>query len=74
MAERFTSIVVALAAIGLGIDNIVNERGSHIFSMFSRTSPHYTGIAAITEGVVFIAVGCVLIYRVWAKRDRSTKK
>jgi len=71
MAERWISIIMAIAAIGLGIDNIVNERGSHVFG---RLGPHYTGIAAVVEGAVFIAVGCVLFYRVWAKRDQSTKR
>jgi hypothetical protein len=37
MAERWISIIIAIAAIGLGIDNIVNERGSHIFG---RLGPH----------------------------------
>jgi hypothetical protein len=74
MAERWISLIVAIAAIGLGVDNIINERGSHIFSMFSRQGPHYTGIAAIAEGIIFIACGCALIYRVWAKRDQSTKR
>ena len=74
MAERWTSIIIAIAAIGLGIDNIINERGSHIFRMFGQQGPHYTGIAAIAEGIIFIGFGCVLIYRVWAKRDRSTKR
>ena len=67
MAERLISVVLALAAIGFGIDSIVNERGSYIFRMFSRRGPHYTGIAAIAEGIAFIAFGCFLIYRVWAK-------
>ena len=71
MVDRWFSIIFAIAAVGFGIDNIVNERGSHILG---RLGPHYTGIAAVLEGVVFIAVGCVLLYRVWVKRDPSRKK
>ena len=74
MAERWISIVIGIAAVGLGIDTIVNERGSHIFGAFNRSGPHYTGIADITEGIVFIAFGCFLFCRVWTKRDPSTKK
>jgi hypothetical protein len=74
MAERWISIIGAIVAIGLGVDNIINERGSHIFRIFGSRGPHYTGIAAIVEGIVFIGFGCLLIYRVWAKRDQSTKK
>jgi hypothetical protein len=71
MAERWISIIIAIAAIGLGVDNIINNRGSHIFGRFG---PHHTGTAAVVEGIVFIAVGCVLFYRVWTRRDQSTKR
>jgi hypothetical protein len=69
MTERVITIVVALAAIGLGVDTILTERGSHIFG---RIGPHYEGTAAIVEGVVFILVGIVLLFRVWAKRSQSS--
>ena len=71
MIDRWLSIVFAIAAIGFGIDNIINERGSHILG---RLGPHYTGTAAVVEGIVFIAAGCAVLYRVWAKRDTPPKK
>jgi hypothetical protein len=71
MSERWISIIVAVAAIGLGIDDVIEQRGSHILG---HIGPHFTGLVAIVEGVVFIAFGCVLVYRVWTRRDQSHKK
>ena len=70
MLERWISIILAISASGLG-GNIINERGSHFFDCLGQ---YYTGIAAVIERMVFIAVGCVLFHRVCAKRDQSTTR
>jgi hypothetical protein len=71
MSERWIYAILAIAAIGLGLDSIISERGSHIFG---RIGPRYTGVPAIIEGIVFIAFGCGLFYWAWKKRDQSPTK
>lgn len=71
MGKQLVTVIFAVLLIILGGHDIVTRRGSHIGSTFFRSYqmrqqlPHYAGVWAVGEGVIFIGAGFFLIYRAW---------
>jgi hypothetical protein len=75
VSNRLITVLVALLLLAMGSHDIVTRRGSAIGSTFFRSFsvrqhlPHYTGVWAVGEGLIFIAAGAFLLYRAWKSSD-----
>ena len=71
MSKQLVTVIFAVLLIILGGHDILTRRGSAIGSTFFRSYevrqhlPHYTGVLAVGEGLIFIGAGIFLIHRAW---------